>query len=65
MNNYLKYTGMGAQLLFAILAGYFLGKWVAGALSFNETTGAAFGSLILLCGSLIKIVMDVMKDSNP
>jgi len=64
MNPYLKYTGLGFQLLFFIFAGYFIGKWASSYLGINETSGSAFGALFFLTFGLYKMIREVMKESE-
>jgi hypothetical protein len=64
MNPYLKYTGMAFQLVFFILAGYWIGKWVANYFGGNETTGTAIGIIFFLGAGLFKIIRDVLKELN-
>ena len=64
MNPYLKYANLGFQLLFFIIAGYFLGLWIAQYFHLNESKGSAFGMLFFIVFGLAKLIRDVMKESE-
>ncbi len=64
MNPYLKYSGMAFQLVFFLLAGYYLGKYLGGLLGFDPGSSAAFGMLFFLGTGMFKIIRDILRE-NP
>ena len=64
MNPYIKNTRLGFQLLFFIIAGYFIGKITAPHIHISETTGAAFGALFFLSFGLFKIIKELLKENS-
>lgn len=64
MNPYLKYTSMGFQLLFFIIVGYYLGMGVARFFHLNESGGSAFGMLFFIAFGLMKLIREVIQESQ-
>jgi hypothetical protein len=64
LNQYLKYTQLGIQLVFYILTGYFLGGWLGPKAGFSESGGAVAGILFFLGLGLFKVIRDVLKETE-
>ena len=55
---------MAFQLVFFILAGYYLGKYAGKVLGWNQSTSSAIGLLFFLSTGLYKIIRDILKENN-
>lgn len=61
VNNFAKYTGMGFQMIFIILAGAYGGKLLDEKLGFNNPIFLIIGSLFGVFASLYFTLKDFIK----
>jgi hypothetical protein len=54
---------MAFQLVFFILAGYYIGKYAGAAMGWNQSTTSAVGLLFFLSTGLFKIIRDILKEN--
>jgi hypothetical protein len=62
--SWIKYSGLAIQFVFFILCGYWLGGWVAPYLGWEHSSGELAGILFFLTTGLIKIVRDVLRETE-
>lgn len=54
---------MAFQLVFFILAGFYIGKYAGAAMGWNQSTSSVIGLLFFLSSGLFKIIRDILKES--
>jgi F0F1-type ATP synthase assembly protein I len=61
---YMKYTGMGFELMGAILLGWWIGGMLDEYFENEKATATAFCMLFFLVASMTKTILGLIKDSK-
>ncbi len=62
MKAYLKYSGLGAQMIGSVLVGVFLGKWMDKTLNLSTQIFTILLSLFFLGGSFYLLIKGLQAD---
>lgn len=61
LNDYLRYSGLGIQLIVLLLAGMWLGDWVDGKAATSKPWFTILFTLLGLGGGLYQLLRDLLK----
>jgi len=61
LNDYLRYSGLGIQLIVLLLAGMWLGDWVDGKAANSKPWFTILFTLLGLGGGLYQLLRDLLK----
>ena len=62
LNPWIKYSGMAMQFVAFLLAGYWLGGFLAGQFGWEKGNGQVAFMLFFLITGLVKIIRDLLRD---